>query len=1080
MLHRGNIGQELWQHATAVQACKPQRLVDALIAGVRPQDLLKASVEKDKESKHLEHIDSEDFKKLRQANNAVRLGKAAAAAMWALAANRELRHRLVDLKLVEHVLQMLLVTIEECPEAPAKEGGDIISQLQETLLGLLAVLVCDERGRRVLTAPDITLQFLEGTATLLCPLSAYHVLCKFSKEGANAALRQTAISVLCCALNYDAKARAQFSEYGGQNHLPEMLRGLGADLMLPAGRSGYSTFSVSVCAASIITQFGKSRSGRELLFKGGYIDDMMAPLMSLVQQQIHAIGLAVKAGKQGFGIKCAQGITQHALGKSGMLGLESLIYALMVACKGTIREVLAGRLGSDELLEVVHQCIQALGQTVKEALGAPAGPVILSEALQMQLISNLVEFARHPTCAGIMLEDATWSRLGWPSGHFLQIIQSLLKDITADRDRSEGSSNPAKLKKAKCVNQRPMGVRHLAMATMLCLAIHRAETNENSALEESLKGQHCARLIDLGALEVVLTAAVETLPAAKRESKAALNKSKPPAGTEGAGVFVMGATAVIMYLVADEAMLTSKQVAEVLLLCREGPMVARRYAAAGLWCVARQPALVCHLVACGALGLEQCSLGVMLYNILPNLLKWVDHEPSDPHEKAATLEYMNWVLATILLLLNHRMGLRNRHLSRMSSTHMDGIAEEGEEEEEAEDGAGDVEEAMNTKDEELRLLLQVMHQILELEGLLQSEELERSKYLALCMIYRLVDSTNDSQADILTPMITSGVLLRLAEDLQHSESLRLAAANLYLVVCEACHYLPDGNPASTTAADDAKERALEQRELRAEYTECAEVNQSPSNETDDKEGGTQPGSSPTGGKEAEAKEGDGMLKTGSSPASANPKVHFDVDVKVRERPQKSDPHQLALKMLHHPTRAFKEIGVHLCGHLAYHRKHSQHVLVQGGAVESLVPFVQRKDPMMLVTALKALLNLSTIKEGQARICKPLLRDLLDMNAQPLTPGNAEIIMLSSGLLTNMFLNPANRTRCALDTTPCMLTPDNAEIIMLSSGLLTNMFLNPANRTRCALDTTPCMFVKAPDGQCTSPSMKHRPAGPRTA
>eukprot|EP00959_Pyramimonas_sp_CCMP1952_P254011 5306498-Pyramimonas_sp.AAC.1 len=40
-----------------------------------------------------------------------------------------------------------------------------------------------------------------------------------------------------------------------------------------------------------------------------------------------------------------------------------------------------------------------------------------------------------------------------------------------------------------------------------------------------------------------------------------------------------------------------------------------------------------------------------------------------------------------------------------------------------------------------------------------------------------------------------------------------------------------------------------------------------------------------------------------------------------------------------------QIGVHLCGHLAYHRKHSQRTLVQGGAVESLVPFVQRKEPM---------------------------------------------------------------------------------------------------------------------------------------
>jgi hypothetical protein len=61
--------------------------------------------------------------------------------------------------------------------------------------------------------------------------------------------------------------------------------------------------------------------------------------------------------------------------------------------------------------------------------------------------------------------------------------------------------------------------------------------------------------------------------------------------------------------------------------------------------------------------------------------------------------------------------------------------------------------------------------------------------------------------------------------------------------------------------------------------------------------------------------------------------------------------------------------------------------------------------------LKCLLNLSTIKEGQKRICKALLRRLLDINAQPPTsPEGFERIRLSSGLLTNLSLNPDNRTR----------------------------------------------------------------------
>ena len=46
------------------------------------------------------------------------------------------------------------------------------------------------------------------------------------------------------------------------------------------------------------------------------------------------------------------------------------------------------------------------------------------------------------------------------------------------------------------------------------------------------------------------------------------------------------------------------------------------------------------------------------------------------------------------------------------------------------------------------------------------------------------------------------------------------------------NYLPDGNPASSTAADDAREHELE-RELRAEYAECAIVAQSPSMEGGD-------------------------------------------------------------------------------------------------------------------------------------------------------------------------------------------------------------------------------------------------------
>ena len=43
----------------------------------------------------------------------------------------------------------------------------------------------------------------------------------------------------------------------------------------------------------------------------------------------------------------------------------------------------------------------------------------------------------------------------------------------------------------------PIGVRHLAIAVVLCLATHRAETDENSALEESLKGRYCSKLIKL-------------------------------------------------------------------------------------------------------------------------------------------------------------------------------------------------------------------------------------------------------------------------------------------------------------------------------------------------------------------------------------------------------------------------------------------------------------------------------------------------------------------------------------------------------------------------------------------------------
>ncbi len=55
---------------------------------------------------------------------------------------------------------------------------------------------------------------------------------------------------------------------------------------------------------------------------------------------------------------------QQALGQSAVLGLETLVYALMVACKGTITEVLAGRLESNTLLGGVHQSIQFLGQMV--------------------------------------------------------------------------------------------------------------------------------------------------------------------------------------------------------------------------------------------------------------------------------------------------------------------------------------------------------------------------------------------------------------------------------------------------------------------------------------------------------------------------------------------------------------------------------------------------------------------------------------------------------------------------------------------------------------------------------------------
>ena len=53
----------------------------------------------------------------------------------------------------------------------------------------------------------------------------------------------------------------------------------------------------------------------------------------------------------------------------------------------------------------------------------------------------------------------------------------------------------------------------------------------------------------------------------------------------------------------------------------------------------------------------------------------------------------------------------------------------------------------------------------------------------------------------------------------------------------AGNYLPDGNPEGSTAADDAKERALEERALTGAYAECDDVPLAPTSKaTDDPAG----------------------------------------------------------------------------------------------------------------------------------------------------------------------------------------------------------------------------------------------------
>lgn len=65
---------------------------------------------------------------------------------------------------------------------------------------------------------------------------------------------------------------------------------------------------------------------------------------------------------------------------------------------------------------------------------------------------------------------------------------------------------------------------------------------------------------------------------------------------------------------------------------------------------------------------------------------------------------------------------------------------------------------------------------------------------------------------------------------------------------------------------------------------------------------------------------------------------------------------------------------------------------------------------MTCLILKALLNLSTDEEGQLRICRLTLRKLLAINQDTSNFDAKERVRLTSGLLTNLYLNTGNRTR----------------------------------------------------------------------
>jgi hypothetical protein len=576
-------------------------------------------------------------------------------------------------------------------------------------------------------------------------------------------MRNTAIAVLCGVLNFDSAARAGFLAFGGVGSLPAMLTGLGCELLPQAGAGCKEKdgFSVSISAAGIIAQFGRTRTGLTQLVQSGHVGSLMMALLGIMHRQMHALYIAASLG--------GDGVSDIAL-----VGIEALGFALMICVKGTVTSMKeGGRVLEDEVL---LQAIKMLGQVVMEGLGVPSGAVLLPSQGQMRLLYNLSELASQEVCAEFMLAPATWTHLNRPGERgLLQALQALVGGEMAPPTKADAhNSRLDTRRKAKVLQmkdlQRPIGVRSTALLILLSLAQHRAHPSVEGAggSDQGLKGTYCQQLIKAGVLDRLLEAAIKALPLAHKEQAAAGGEGRGDDWGD-VGHFIEGAVATFMYLIAEGSVLTVLQMMDLIQLCREGPIGSRRYAAASLWCVSRLAVCVRQLDDdLGWLGLNQNSAGGMLAVLMPSLILWDKQYTHDIIGKNATVEFINWMLSTSMLALNNRMGRLNARSTHPTIKRVGSAASlreglvsgsfnspftsprgpEGGQERGRMGSMGDQSvrfEDPQVEEEEMRLLLTVCHQILSLEGLLEVE-LRQTKFLALCVVYRLVSGRSAHRA----------------------------------------------------------------------------------------------------------------------------------------------------------------------------------------------------------------------------------------------------------------------------------------------------------------------------------------------